>query len=498
MVLVTPFENVSRVPGIEWIGESFPEILGQRFTAAALFVISRNDRVYAYDRLGIPSAVRPSRATLFRISEAMDVDYVVVGRFDYDGRRFTARAQVMDMKRLHLSPEAVESGGMGQLLEIQNALAWDLLRDMDQMFAQSKNEYVRSIPPVRLDALENYIRGTIAAVPAERIKYLRQAVQVTPDYAQALVNLGKTYFEGRDYVEAVNWLARVPRSDPSFSEASFYLGLSNFYLGKFDRAEEAFQATALRVPLIEVYNNLGVAAARQGKKTALELFQRAAEADSRDADYRFNLGVAWYRAGNLAEAQSELKQALALAPQDAEAKSLLEQAMNNAPFPAPGSPHRAPLERVKRNYDETSFRQLALEVENAAEQRFSLLPRPEHAAAHVKRGHELLSQGFFLQAESQFREAILLAPNLAAAHSGLARALEPQDALEEARSEANAANRLAPSAEAFLVLARIEMKQNRYDAARESVERALKLEPNNTDAPGLLQAIQEAGPPPKR
>jgi len=45
MLLVTPFENVSGTPGLQWIGDAFPEILGQRMSSRALYVIGRDDRL---------------------------------------------------------------------------------------------------------------------------------------------------------------------------------------------------------------------------------------------------------------------------------------------------------------------------------------------------------------------------------------------------------------------------------------------------------------------
>jgi len=33
-VLVVPFENQSKAPGIEWIGDSFPELLQERLNSA--------------------------------------------------------------------------------------------------------------------------------------------------------------------------------------------------------------------------------------------------------------------------------------------------------------------------------------------------------------------------------------------------------------------------------------------------------------------------------
>ncbi len=64
MLLIIPFENTSNVPGIDWISEAFPEVLSNRLNAGSVFVISRDDRLSAFDRLGIPAGAKPSRATI--------------------------------------------------------------------------------------------------------------------------------------------------------------------------------------------------------------------------------------------------------------------------------------------------------------------------------------------------------------------------------------------------------------------------------------------------
>ena len=46
-LIILPFENASKVPGIEWIGEAFSEVVGQRLNSAHVYVISRDDRVAA-------------------------------------------------------------------------------------------------------------------------------------------------------------------------------------------------------------------------------------------------------------------------------------------------------------------------------------------------------------------------------------------------------------------------------------------------------------------
>ena len=104
IVLILPFRNNSQAPGLEWIGEAFPEVMGQQMESPSIFVITREDRLYAFDRVGIPATAQLSRATLLRIAEQMDVDYVILGNFNYDGTSFTAKAQILDMHRLHLEP----------------------------------------------------------------------------------------------------------------------------------------------------------------------------------------------------------------------------------------------------------------------------------------------------------------------------------------------------------------------------------------------------------
>ena len=73
-LLIMPFENHSRVVGADWMSEACPEVLSQRMSSPQVYVIDRNDRVFAFDHAGVPVAVRPSRATTFRVAEQMGAD----------------------------------------------------------------------------------------------------------------------------------------------------------------------------------------------------------------------------------------------------------------------------------------------------------------------------------------------------------------------------------------------------------------------------------------
>ena len=505
-IAVIPFENQSKAPGLEWIGESFPELLQGRLTSSSLYALTRADRIRAYERLGIPSDVHPSRATVYRMAEQMDVDYVLLGSYSFDGRTFSTAARLLDMRQDRLWPEVREAGPLVELIDIQTALAWDVLHQLYPGLATTRQTYVASTPAVRLDAFENYVRGVIASTEAERIRRFGEAVRLNPAYSQALLQLGEAYYRERQYDQAVTWLGRVAQDVPEAREANFYLGLAAYYQGVYERAESAFGFVAARLPLAEVYNNLGVVNSRRGKKGAAEFFQKAVDADPNDADYRFNLGVALYRAGDLGGAGRQLREALALRPSDAEAKSLLDSIAGHAISRAQGdslAKGKTPLERIRINYEESSFRQLVLKLDAAAEQHLAKDDPRVHARFHADRGHELLAQGFVAEAEREFRESVTLDPTNADAHAGLARVLEANQDAAGARSEAEAALRLRQFAEPLLVLARLDLRDNRSETAAENVDWALRLEPSNVQALALKRAVaaklaEKAQPLPNR
>src|SRR5271167_828318 len=81
-LLVMPFENHSKVAGVDWLSEACSEVLVQRMGYPGLYVVNRNERVYSFDHAGVPVAVKPSRATIFRVAEQMGADVVVLGSYE--------------------------------------------------------------------------------------------------------------------------------------------------------------------------------------------------------------------------------------------------------------------------------------------------------------------------------------------------------------------------------------------------------------------------------
>jgi Flp pilus assembly protein TadD/TolB-like protein len=495
-LLILPFENQSHAPGLDWIGESFPVVLTERMSSGATYVIGRDERMYALDRLGIPAGVKLSRATIYEVAQQMDVDYVILGRYSSDGKSFQTGAQLLDMKTLRLSPEVSESGPLTNLIDLQSGLAWDLLRILDPNQMASRNQFVTASTPIRLDALENYVRGMISGTDVEKIRRLREAVRLSPSYNLALLQLGKTYYTQRNYKEAVPVLKQVAKDSPQALEANFYAGLSAYYSGDFAAAENSFAFVASQMPLTELYNDLGVVSSRRGKN-AVEDFRKAAQADPQDPDYRFNLGVALLRSGDTNGAVAQLRETLALRADDKEAKGLLDSVMFSHAAPA-----TLPLERIKSNYDETSFRELAMEIDNVHEQQLAGSGPQALADYHVQQGANLLAQGFVAEAAKEFQNAIRLDSLNASAHSGLARTRQKLNDAAGARSEANLALKLHPSAEAHTILGELSLKEGDVQTAQAESDKALALDSSYAAAEALHHEVaarlaEKAQPLPK-
>jgi tetratricopeptide (TPR) repeat protein len=489
-LVVIPFENASPTPGLEWLGESFSETFHQQLDSPILYVASRDERLRAYDRQGVPAGVHASRATLYRLAEQMDVDYAVLGSYSYDGERLTASAQLLDMRAQKLSPAVTESAPLADVGRLQSALAWDLLSLIHADFSLPKEKYIASVAPVRLDALENYIRGMLATTAEEKVQHYREAVRLNPDYANAWLELGKTYYLQRAYEPAIAALGQVQPSSAVAREANFYLGLAAYAHGDFAKSDSAFQFVAARLPLAEVYNNLGVVAARRGQKKAVDYFESAIQNDPSDPDYHFNLGVTLTQSGDRAGAARELRATLDRRPNDAEAKMLLDYLSPTPGIIVPASTtSKIPFERIKRTYEEDAFRQMTMQMGSWAEQQFARSDPRAHARFHLELGKELLAHGFTTEAEAEFRHAAAVDPSSPAPLTALAEDYDARGDAFEARAQAEAALRIRESAEAYLFLARLDLRENRMEAAAQNIDRALQLEPGNSTGQDLKRTL---------
>jgi tetratricopeptide (TPR) repeat protein len=492
ILLVLPFDNRSGQPSLDWIREAAPEILSSRFSSAGFAPMSREDRLYALDHLGLPPGFQPSRASSLKLAQTLDADSIVVGSFLTDGTSIVAEARVVDIPHLRMSQLVTARGEMRDLIAVFSSLAWKLTRELDPGFKVAEETFVAAGNGVRLDAFEQYIRGITEPDHDERLRHLKQAVLLSPDLGSAWIALGREYYAGQQYDEAAAAFARVGRNDPNALEAGFYRGLSLLFSGRYPQAEAAFGDVAKVLPLAEVLNNQGVAISRQGHDGSA-LFVAAETADPNAADYHFNLAVSLKRPN---EAMSELGQCLKLRPNDSEALELQKEWKQPTVALVPtgtdhGSEAKAdPLERIERTFDAVAFRQAAVMMDEMEASRLAALTPHDRAVKLAAQAKGFLDRGLLLEAERQYQLAVAADGSVAEAHAGLAQVRERTGDSAAAGKEAHTALELKPSVDAYLVMARLDLAANRLDLAGREVGEALKLDPASRVAQDLSRQIE--------
>jgi tetratricopeptide (TPR) repeat protein len=482
ILLVLPFDNRTGQPSLEWIREAAPALLSSRFASAGFAPMSRADRLYALDHLGLPQGFQPSRASSIKLAQTLDANWIVVGNYINDGSAIIAEARIVDVPRMTMGIPVTTRGEMHDLVAVFDSLAWKLTRQLDPAFNVSQETFVAAGANLSLEAFEQYIRGITESDQPERLRHLQEAVKLSPGFSPAWIALGREDYQGQQYEQAAAAFAKVGSDDPDALEAGFYRGLSLMFSGNYVQAEVAFARVARVLPLAEVLNNQGVAISRQGHD-GTAMFRQASSADPGAVDYHFNLAVSLKRRGNGPEALAELNQSLKLRPNDSEAQGLL------AAWKQPGTTNVDPLERIERTFDDEAFHQAAVMLDQMEATRLAALSPQERARTLSSQAREYLSRGLLLESERLYQAAVAADNTSEEAHAGLAEVRERTGDAAGARTEAKAALELKPSATAYLVLARLDFAASHLsDADREAAE-ALKLNPNSVAAQELLRQV---------
>jgi len=365
--LVLPFFNLSKNPNLDWIGESLADSAREALSSEGLMALSRDERVQAYSRLSLRPYSLLTKASVIKIGEELDAEFVIFGQYDVKPVPDSASqsrgslqitSRVIDLKHLKQGPEFREVGALEDLAGLQEHLAWQTLRYLKPSSAPSEAEFEQRHPAVRVDAVEYYTRGLLATNAEEKHRFFTQAAHLDAHYSLPDFQLGRLLWSKKEYASAADWFQKVPPGDVHFREATFFLGLCRYHTGDFAGAEAAFQAVAAVVPLSEVYNDLGAAESRANSiPGAVSNFRKALEGDKSDPLYQFNLGYALWRSGNFSAAAERFHTVLEHRPDDAIASLLLDRCEKQS-GPRPGDSQTEGLERLKTNYEESAYWQL--------------------------------------------------------------------------------------------------------------------------------------------
>jgi tetratricopeptide (TPR) repeat protein len=524
--LVFPFQNSGPSSRLDWLSEGLEELTIQGLSSAGEQVYSHSWRLGELERYGIPTTAKLSRATMLHVAEDLDADFVVFGSFSYDGKNLTVDSRLLRVNPAALLQPLHESGPLETVMDLHTRLMWRMLSENDHAYPLSLTEFSQMHKAVRLDAFEHYIRGLIANDDETRLRELREAVRLEPEWVEPNYALGEAYFTRKDCASALPWYAKVPKSHDRYLEALFSMGVCRLSMNQPDQAEEAFATlqTLLRssstpgVDFPEVLNNLAMAKARQNKfPAAQEDLRRASALDPDEDDYPFNLGLIAIRQGDFNGAAALFREASHREPDIPEDRSLLVAALEKAGKQDEADQERnAALETFgpsgvttthldSKSDSLTHFERVTTEIDpetlrfemESVEAR-AATGGPQEArdtpATHLRRARQELSGGQLEAAEREYHVTLASDKGNAAAHLGLGEIARRQGKLDDAVKEFLLSLETRDSAVVRTTLARVYLEQKKPALARAEVERALKLAPNYAEAKQLLEHLQSGKP----
>jgi tetratricopeptide (TPR) repeat protein len=215
----------------------------------------------------------------------------------------------------------------------------------------------------------------------EALGHARRAVELKPDFPEALNNLADNLARTGRAAEALPLLDRAQALQPRYAQAENTRGVALAMLGRAAEAVPHFQrAIEWQPELVEAHFNLGLAEMEQGRfDRAIPSFTTVLTLRPEHADAELNLGIALAVTNRLTEARPHFLRAIAL--------------------------------------------------------------NPEAAPVHLAYGRVLLNAGLFDEAVRSLREALRLDPGLPGLHHDLAFALQQLGRIDEARYHAAEAAR---------------------------------------------------------
>ncbi|MDR3717819.1 MAG: tetratricopeptide repeat protein [Bryobacteraceae bacterium] len=339
----------------------------------------------------------------------------------------------------------------------------------------------------------------------EAIPELKKALELDPNDARALVNLGIAQAATGAPDEAAANYRKAIQAEPK--NAGGYLAMGDLMEAQGTPGEAVAyygQALELRPDDARLHNRMGMALADSGHAAdAIAQYRRALELDPAHADTFAHLGEALVRAGQFYEAMGLLAESLESNPNDSAAESSLGVALLRTGRVEDGLEHCRKAVTLNAN-DAEAETNLAVALANSGQREEALTHfekaaglAPGSARYQGNLGAALAQQGRVGEAVPHFQAAVEANPRDVQALANLAMALATTGKVDEAIPVLEQAARLAPADPDIQAnLGAALVGRGRMEAAIPHLEQALKAAPGDASAHYYLgSALASTGRP---
>lgn len=503
LAVETTTTSATAAAAARWLGEAGSTLLEDELAAQGFGALSRENRVNVFDRLHLPMSSELTRATMIRVAELAGASEIVFGTIRL-ADDLNVRVRTIRLDTGVLLSDVTDRAALGEIFDLFRRVATQVGQRTGRTPAGDRH----TVPAMPLPALENYIKGLMAATPAAQQRFLEAAMAQAPRDGRVLTALWDVYADQGLHEKGLAVASTVPSDSMQYRRARFDVALSLIELKRYDGAAKELTALHAQQPASALSNALGVVELRRGAMPdaalkAAPLFERAAAEAPAETDYLFNLGYAYALAADSNRALTSLRETvrydaadgdahlvmgavLGSSGRSAEAQRELDLArlLGTALETVPATVTRVPpsLERLPTDLDD---RLLAAPAFASAANR----DQKETAEFYLARAKAAADDNHDRDAIANLQRSIYLAPYSQEPHVLLGGLYERAGRLSEAIDEFKVAIWCRETVDARIALGRAYVSSGDKEAARKEFERALVLAPTSTEARDWLRKI---------
>jgi adenylate cyclase len=322
-IVVLPFVNLSKDPEQEYFSDGITEVLTSDLSRiSSLFVIARNT---AFTYKGKP-------VNMQAVGRELGVRYVMEGSVQKAGEHVRIVAQVIDTTTGgHIWPERYDRP-LQDIFALQDEIVQRIVTTLKLQLTLQEHGYIVRKHTDNLEAYDAFLRGVeyyrryTKEANAQARQLFEKAAALDPQYAEAYVGLGVTYWlewlwrwsaDPQNLGRAFTLARQALALDDSLPVAHSVLSLVYVYQQQYDQAiAEGERVIALDPNNADSYQVQAEVLNVAGRpEDALRLVEQAMRLNPRyPPTYLFQLGLAYRLTGRYAEAIATLKECISRNP----------------------------------------------------------------------------------------------------------------------------------------------------------------------------------------
>ena len=322
-IAVLPFANASKNAEMDYLGEGLSDEITNSLSRLPNLQVMAHSTVYRFgSRQDDPQGV----------GRDLHVDAVLTGRVVERGNELDVETELVNVATgAQLWGERYKRGAKDVAL-LQAAITAEVAKQLRPQLSGTERESLRKAGTHDPDAYQLYLKGRYRVAKYTKvdveagIEYLRQAIQIDPNYAIAYAELAIAYAIANDLFmspqetmpKAREAAKKALELDDSLPEAHSALALVNFgYEYDWKNAEKEFKRAIELAP-----NNSQVARSSFGwfltltgnSEEGIEESRRGVEVDPASIETNFFLGLNLYYAHRYDEAIKQLRTTVDMEP----------------------------------------------------------------------------------------------------------------------------------------------------------------------------------------